>query len=178
MPKSGEQMRKEIILLFVFLLLFIVCGCREKKFKEVDKKRTEERTRRIKYINVYNVNYNSVKKGEFYNVIVDFYANNVSEKKVYWFQVLVNIYSKGKLTHSVLYTPNYYEKKGTNVKYYRILAQGQTGKFRIVLASSYKIKEPPDLVRLEVFDVGDNIDIFKKIRVNPDKYFIPYSPGD
>ena len=171
-------MRKICILLLSVFLITSFYGCREKKFREVDKKRTEQREKRIKYINVYNVNYTSSKAGEFYNIFVDFYANNVSNKKIYWFQVLVNIYSGGKLTHSILYTPNYYEKKGSNVKYYRVLSPGQTGKFKIVLSGSYKIKNPPDLIRLEVFDVGDNIDIFKKIRVNPKRYFIPYSPGD
>ncbi len=171
-------MKRYIPIIISFLLILNLTACREKKFRDVDKKRTEQREKRIKYINVYNVNYTSRKTGKFYTVFIDLYANNVSKKNIYWFQVLVNIFSKGKLTHSIIYTPNYYVKKGSNIKYYRILSPGQTGKFKIILGSSYKIASSPDLVRVEVFDVGDNIDIFKKIRVNPKKYFIPYSPGD
>ena len=171
-------MKKYFLILFSLFFILNLTACREKKFREVDKKRTEQRIERIKYINIYNVNYTSRKTGKFYTVFVELYANNISNKNIYWFQVLVNIFSKGKLTHSIIYTPNYYKKRGSDIKYYRILAPKQSGKFKIILGNSYKIESAPDLVKLEVFDVGDNIDIFKKIRVNPKKYFIPYSPGD
>ncbi len=167
----------KFFIFFIILLSFFTCS-RKEKFKETNKKRTEVRTERAKYIKIYNVNY-TVKKGQkYYWLTVTFYANNSSDKTIYWFKVLVNVFSKGRLTHSIVYTPNYYKGKNTNIKYYHTLAPDQTGQFKIILGSSYKIKEKPDYVKVVTFDAGDNLDIFKNIRVNPDKYFIPYTPGD
>ena len=60
--------------------------------------------------------------------------------------------------------------------YYRILLPKQTGIFRIILGEQYNIKSQPNNVNITLFEVGDSIEIFKKIRVNPEKYFIPYTP--
>ena len=173
-----EIYKKLIIMILIILCILPATACRQKKFKEVNHKRTAERERRINYVEVYNVDFDSQKIGNGYNLYITFYVKNKSDKKIYWFQVLINIYSKGELTHSIIYTPNYYKRKGSDISYYRVLSPGQVAKMKIVLGSSYKIIKKPDIVKLIVFDAGDNIDIFKKIRVNPDKYFILYTPGD
>ena len=172
-------MKRLFLLIFIFLTA-ITCfsSCRGKKFQDVDKKHNEERTSKIGYINIYNVNFNTSQGKKYFIVDINFYANNKSDKTVYWFQVLIDIYSGGKLTHSIIYTPNYYKGKNTDIKYYHTLAPGQTGQFRVILGENYKIKNNPDYVKVNTFAVGDNINIFKKIRVNPDKYFIPYIPGE
>ena len=170
------SLKKFITLFFIFLLL-ISCS-RQGKFEETNKKRTATRTERAKYINIFNVNYTAKKGKKYYYLIITFFANNTTNKTIYWFQVLVNICSQGRLTHSIIETPNYYKGKNTNIKYYHTLAPGQTGQFKIILGESYKIKNSPDYVKIVPFDASDNLKIFKKIRVNPDKYFIPYTPGD
>ena len=158
----------------VFINLFTACD-RTKKFKEVDKKTNKSRTEKLKYLEIYSTDY-QVKKGKS-NFIVDvtITVTNKSNKKIFWFKVLVNIYSNGQLTHSIIYTPNYYPAKDGKM-YYRVLAPKQTGIFTFTLGEQYNIKEKPTNVVVTLYEIGDNLDIFKKIRVNPKKYFIPYTP--
>ena len=172
-------MKKIFLLIFIFLTA-ITCfsSCRGKKFQDVDKKHTEKRTSKIGYINIYNVNFNTSQGKKYFIVDINFYANNKSKNTVYWFQVLIDIYSGGKLTHSIIYTANYYKGKNTDIKYYHTLAPGQTGQFRIILGENYKISAIPEYVKVTTFAVSDNLDTFKKTRANPNKYFIPYIPGD
>ena len=164
-----------ILVIVTFLVFFVSCNTRKEKFQKVNKETIENKQEKLKYLKITNTNY-TVKKGKK-NYILDatIQVTNVSNKKIYWFKVLVNIYSNGKLTHSIIYTPNYYPAKDGKM-YYRILSPRQTGLFRIILGEQYNIKTEPNNVVITLFEVGDNIDIFKKIRVNPKKYFIPYTP--
>ncbi len=172
-------MKKEVLLIwfiiFFCLNLIFSCKSRNERFKEVNKKTIETKAEKLKYLKITNTNY-TVKKGHV-NYILDatIQVTNVSNKKIYWFKVLVNIFANGRLTHSIIYTPNYYPGKDGKM-YYRILEPKQTGIFRILLGEQYNIKEKPNNVVITLFEVGDNLDIFKKIRVNPKKYFIPYTP--
>ena len=170
-------MRKLLILLMFLTITFILysCNSRHKKFKEVNKKTTETKLEKLKYLKLISSNYEVKKGGKNYIVIATIQVTNVSNKKIYWFKVLVNIFANGKLTHAIVYTPNYYPGKDGKM-YYRILFPKQTGIFKIVLGEQYNISEKPNNVIINLYEVGDSIEIFKKIRVNPKKYFIPYTP--
>ncbi len=159
----------------IFIFLFLSCETRKERFEKVDKQTIETKQKKLKFLKIVDTNF-KVKKGKK-NYIVDatIQVTNVSNKKIYWFKVLVNIFSNGKLTHSIIYTPNYYPGKDGKM-YYRILLPKQTGVFRIILGEQYNISFEPNNVVITLYEVGDNLDIFKKIRVNPKKYFIPYTP--
>ena len=169
-------MRKLKYVSFFFLLVFMLLSCdRTKSFQEVNKKTSENRIKKLSYLEIYDSHY-TVKKGtKFYIVDATITVINKSNKNIYWFKVLVNIYENGKITHAIVVTPNYYmEKDGKN--YYHYLAPKQTGVFRIHLGETYGIKSYPNSVTFSIFEVGDSVDIIKKVRDNPKKYFIPYRP--
>ncbi len=164
-----------ILLVLLICLIPLVSCDRTKKFQEVNKKTTESRTEKLKYLEIYNTDYQVRKGRHAYIVDATITVVNKSNKKIYWFKVLVNIYCNGRLTHSIIYTPNYYPGKDGKM-YYRVLYPNQTGIFRIILGEQYNIRQKPSSIVVRMYEVGDNLDIFKKIRVNPDKYFIPYKP--
>ena len=171
-------MRKLLILLiflYCIILFLYSCNARHKKFKEVNKKTTKTKLEKLKYLKLISSNYEIKKGRKNYIVIATIQVTNVSNKKIYWFKVLVNIFANGKLTHAIVYTPNYYPGKDGKM-YYRILFPKQTGIFKIILGEQYNISEKPNNVIVNLYEVGDSIKIFKKIRVNPEKYFIPYTP--
>ena len=169
-------MRLLILSIILSLAFFIFsCDTRTKKFQEVNSKTTEAKQKKLKYLKITNTDYKATRGAKNYILDATITVTNVSDRKIYWFKVLINIFSNGKLTHSIIYTPNYYPGKDGKM-YYRVLLPKQTGIFRIILGEQYNIKENPSSVVINLFEVGDNIDIFKKIRVNPEKYFIPYTP--
>ncbi len=165
---------KKIFLLCLITFLFVSCD-RTKKIREINKQTTEEKLKKVKYLEIYASHYDVKKGSNGYIIDATINVANKTNKKIYWFKVLVNIYENGKLTHSIVYTPNYYmEKDGKN--YYHVLGPKQNGIFRIYIGDNYNIKNYPTNVTFSIFEVGDSIEIFKKVRANPKKYFIPYTP--
>ncbi|GEM_PF-6362581 len=171
-------MKKITLIFLIFILTFFTTSCRDEKLKNIALQHNQDRAEKSKYLQIYNVTHESFKGKENYILKVNFYVNNSSDKTIYWFQVNLDVFSGGVLTHSIIHTPNYYSRKNSTIKYYHTLAPKQTGHFQITLEENYKILSPPDKINITVYEVGDNIDVFKKIRVNPDKYFTPYIEGE